>query len=50
MLRPYINDGITVLFNEGSAAFAASMDFGATNPVMHNLGAALMTLADFDGN
>lgn len=50
VLRPYISDGITVLYNDGAAGFAASTDFPATIPVMHNLGSIHMAVVDLNGD
>ena len=48
VLRPYISDGITVLYNDGSAGFAAATNFPAADPVMNSLGSISMTCTDLN--
>lgn len=50
VLRPYIADGVTVLYNNGAGVFSTQTDFPSYSPVINNAGAVSMVTADLDGD
>ncbi len=50
VLRPYISDGVTVLYNSGLGVFSAQADFPTHLPAINNAAAISMVTTDLDGD
>jgi hypothetical protein len=48
--RPYISDGVTVLYNNGAGVFSSQADFSTHIPAINNAAAVSMVTVDLDGD